>query len=366
MKPDELLELMHEVLDGGASASESRKLDQLLSQDPVARAEFEDLQRLFAGLNTMPKELPPVDLVSTVMARIPAARRRSLWRSQLFSRLGVLRLLSMQSGASTAGRSDKTWPVSRFETSSRNDKMSTDKGLFSKRIVWIGAGVVAAAVVVATRFFDIPPNSGVGTIVPAQRFQATQPGAGDVNGSAGADSTQAGAVVGADSDRANADRANADRANADRANADRANADRANADRANVDRALTDRANADRALADRANADRALADRANADRANADRANADRANADRANADRANADRANADRANADRANADRANADRANADRANADRANADRANADRANADRANADRANADRANADRANADRASADRNAVAN
>ena len=30
MKPDDLLELMHEVLDGGASASESRKLDQLL------------------------------------------------------------------------------------------------------------------------------------------------------------------------------------------------------------------------------------------------------------------------------------------------------------------------------------------------
>src|SRR5579863_5534697 len=286
MKSDELLELMHEVLDGAASAKELRKLDELLSQDPVARAEFEDLRRLFEGLNTMPRELPPGDLVSTVAARIPPARRQSEWRSQLFSRSGVLRLLSIQTRANTAGQSDKTWSVSRFETASRNDKMSTDKGLFSKRMVWIGAGVAAAAVVVATRFFDIPANSGVGTIVPAQRFQATQPGAGDVNGSAGTESTQAGTVVGADSDRASADRANADRASADRATADRANADRANADRANADRANADRANADRANADRANADRANADRANADRANADRANADRANADRASADR--------------------------------------------------------------------------------
>src|ERR1700722_6273724 len=271
MKSDELLELMHDVLDGAASAKDSRMLDQLLSQDPVARAEFEDLRRLFAGLNTMPKELPPEDRVSNLAARIPPASRRSGWRSQLFSHLGVLRLWSVQAQANRAGQPDKTLPVSRFETSSRNDKMSTDKGLFSKRIVWIGAGVAAAAVVVAIRFFDIPPNSGVGTIVPAQRFQATQPGAGDVNGSAGADSTQAGAVVVVGGDRAATDRANADRANADRANADRALADRALADRANADRANADRANADRANADRANADRANADRANADRANADR-----------------------------------------------------------------------------------------------
>src|SRR5579863_3042061 len=226
MKSDELLELMHEVLDGAASAKELRKLDELLSQDPVARAEFEDLRRLFEGLNTMPRELPPGDLVSTVAARIPPAPRRSVWRSQLFSRSGVLRLLSIQTRANTAAQPDKTWPVSRFETPSRNDKMSTDKGLFSKRMVWIGAGVAAAAVVVATRFFDIPANSGVGTIVPAERFQATQPGAGDVNGSSGTDSTQVGVVVGGTVDRAAVDRAAADRAAVDRAAADRGVADR--------------------------------------------------------------------------------------------------------------------------------------------
>jgi len=311
MKSDELLELMHDVLDGAASAKDSRKLDQILSQDPVARAEYEDLRRLFAGLNTMPKELPPEDLVSTVAARIPPARRRGDWRSQLLSHLRVLRLLIIQTWPSTAGQTHKARPVSRFEISSRNDKMSTDKGLFSKRIVWIGAGVAAVAVVGATQFFAIPPNSGAGTIVPAERFQATQPGAGDVNGTAGVDSTQVGVVVGVSSDRAVADRAVADRAVADRAIADRAVADRAVADRAVADRAVADRAIADRAVADRAVADRAIADRAVADRAVADRAIADRAVADRAVADRAIADRAVADRAVADRAVADRAVADR-------------------------------------------------------
>ena len=297
MKSDELLERMHEVLDGAASTKDSRELDQLLSQDPVARAEFEDLRRLFTGLNCMPKELPPEDLLSTVTARIPPSPRRSIWRSQLFSRSGVLRLSSIQAQANTAGQPDKTWPVSRFETSSRNDKMSADKGLFSKRIVWIGAGVAAAAVVVATRFFDIPPNSGVGTIVPAQRFQATQPGAGDVNGSAGTDSTQAGAVVGDDSDRAAADRAAADRAATDRAATDRAATDRAATDRAATDRAATDRAASDRAATDRAATDRAATDRAATDRAATDRAATDRAATDRAATDRAATDRAATDRA---------------------------------------------------------------------
>jgi len=84
MTSDELLELMHEVLDGAASAKDSRKLDQMLSQDPVARAEYDDLRRLFTGLNTMPKELPPEDLGSTVTARLHSARRQSDRRSQLF------------------------------------------------------------------------------------------------------------------------------------------------------------------------------------------------------------------------------------------------------------------------------------------
>jgi hypothetical protein len=356
MKSDELLELMHEVLDGAASAKDSRKLDQLLSQDRVARAEYEDLRRLFTGLNTMPKQLPPEDLLSRVTARIPPARRRSDWRSQLFSRLRVLQLLSKQAWASTAGQPDKTRPVSRFEISSRNDKMSTDKGLFTKRIVWIGAGVAAAAVVVATRFFDIPPNSAIGTIVPAQRFEATQPGAGDVNGSVGAGSTQAGAVIDAAADRASADRSSADRSSADRSSADRSSADRSSADRSS----------ADRSSADRSSADRSSADRSSADRLSADRSSADRSSADRSSADRSSADRSSADRSSADRSSADRSSADRSSADRSSADRSSADRSSADRSSADRSSADRSSADRSSADRSSADRASADRNASAN
>jgi anti-sigma factor RsiW len=280
MTSDELLELMHEVLDGGASASESRKLDQLLSQDPVARAEFEDLRRLFAALNTMPKELPPEDLVSTVAARIPQSPRPSVWRSQLFSRLGVLRLSSVQARANTAGQPDKTWPVSRFETSSRNDKMSTDKGLFSKRIVWIGAGIAAVAVVVATQFFDIPSNSGVGTIVPAQRFQATQPGAGDVNASLGVGSTQVVTVVGADGDHALNDHALNDHALNDHAFNDHAINDHAINDHAINDHAINDHAINDHALNDHALNDHAINDHAINDHAINDHAINDHAAAD--------------------------------------------------------------------------------------
>ena len=98
----------------------------------------------------------------------------------------------------------------------RNDKMSTDKGLFSKRIVWIGAGVAAAAVSSPLAFSTFRPTATSGTICPPI-LQATQPGAGDVNGQCW-DGPDAGRYRGGtDSDRANADRASADRANADRA-----------------------------------------------------------------------------------------------------------------------------------------------------
>jgi hypothetical protein len=343
--PD-LIWRMYEVLDGAASPAESRELDRLLAGDPAARAQFEDLRHLFAALNTMPKALPPEGLVAAVMARMPPLTTRSDWLSQLSSRLGVIRLTSTGARGSAARISDRTQQVSRFESSMRSEKMSADKGgLLGNRIVWIGAGIAAVAVVIAMQYFNIPPKSASGTIVPAQRFQAAQPGAGDVNGAGqtggATEPTPATSAGDVGADRASADRASADRASADRASADRASADRASADRASADRASADRASADRASADRSSADRASADRASADRAGADRASADRASADRASADRASADRASADRASADRASADRASADRASADRASADRASADRASADRANADRASADR-------------------------
>ena len=59
MEHSELIRLMHEVLDGAASTDEARELDRRLADDPEARAQFGEFERLFAGLNTMPKAFPP-------------------------------------------------------------------------------------------------------------------------------------------------------------------------------------------------------------------------------------------------------------------------------------------------------------------
>ena len=47
MKHSDPTELMHAVLDGEASAEESRALQRLLDSDADARAEFAALERLF-------------------------------------------------------------------------------------------------------------------------------------------------------------------------------------------------------------------------------------------------------------------------------------------------------------------------------
>src|SRR5476649_1279081 len=102
MNHTELIRLMHEVLDGAATAEEARELQSLLAHDPAGRAEFEDLRRVFVGLNTMPNALPPAGLVASVMARLPPVTTRSAWLSQLSSRLGVFGSLSTRArGSST-------------------------------------------------------------------------------------------------------------------------------------------------------------------------------------------------------------------------------------------------------------------------
>jgi len=56
--------------------------------------------------------------------------------------------------------------------------------IFSRKPkLWIGAGIAVVAIVLVARYFDFPPQSDTqGTIAPAKRFVAEQPGAGDVNG----------------------------------------------------------------------------------------------------------------------------------------------------------------------------------------
>ena len=69
-------ELMYAVLDGEATPSEGLELERLLAADAVARAQFEQLRRLFDGLASVPKAFPPEGLVASVMARIPTDATR--------------------------------------------------------------------------------------------------------------------------------------------------------------------------------------------------------------------------------------------------------------------------------------------------
>src|SRR4051794_37926293 len=64
-------ELMHAVLDGEASEPQARELERALSGDPVARARFEELKRLFSALEGVPEATPPADIVERILARTP-------------------------------------------------------------------------------------------------------------------------------------------------------------------------------------------------------------------------------------------------------------------------------------------------------
>ena len=176
--------LMHEVLDGAASADEARELDRLLADDPEARAQFGELERLFSGLNTMPKALPPEGLVAAVLAKLPLEHSRRDRLRQLSSRWRVLSVLDsgLAQGSDPNGTS-RSQRNSQFKSTRRNRDMSVPN-IFSRRPkLWIGAGIAVVAIVLAARYFDFPPqNDTQGTIAPAKRFVAEQPAAGDVNG----------------------------------------------------------------------------------------------------------------------------------------------------------------------------------------
>jgi hypothetical protein len=183
MEHSELIRLMHEVLDGAASADEARELDRRLADDPEARAQYDELERLFAGLNTMPKAQPPEGLVAAVLAKLPRHHRRRDRLRQLSSRW---RVLSVDSGRAQGGdpnRTSRTQRNSHYKSIRRNRDMSGANIFSRKPKLWIGAGIAVVAVVLVARYLDIPPQKDTqGTIAPAKRFVAEQPGAGDVNG----------------------------------------------------------------------------------------------------------------------------------------------------------------------------------------
>jgi uncharacterized protein YjbI with pentapeptide repeats len=131
-------QLMFAVLDGEATPEEVRQLEQLLAEDADARAEYEAQRLLFAQLQRLPLIDPPAGLADAAVGRF---RRSNL--------------------------------------SARGKAMSQK---LSKRALWIGTAVAAAAVVIAAFVFKFPPGGEnvSGTVVPAQRYRAEQIKAADV------------------------------------------------------------------------------------------------------------------------------------------------------------------------------------------
>ncbi len=184
MNHDETIQLMHAVLDGEATADESRALDRILAAEPALRAEYDELRRLFDGLSVVPKAFAPEGLVASVMAQIPERREEPGRFRQLFSRPRVIRQTSSAAPETTRGKSARVHRASQQGPIFGSDSMSEDKGgSFGKRKVWIGGGIAAAAVILAVSAgIDFPPSGKdtAGTIVPAQRFRAPQNTADDV------------------------------------------------------------------------------------------------------------------------------------------------------------------------------------------
>ena len=209
MKITALTQLMHAVLDGEATPDEARELERHLAADPAARAEFDELRRLFDELSRVPQGL------SAGGARRLGDGSRYRNRSgaeagfrQPFARPRVIGQDFREAPDSSPGISAGVPRFSQQGPNFRSNDMSEEKsGSFGKRKIWIGGAIAAAAVVLAVSSgIDFPPGSKdtAGTIVPAQRYRAPQNTADDVklgapgsraidDGSSGGDAASTGA-----------------------------------------------------------------------------------------------------------------------------------------------------------------------------
>src|SRR5208283_4919654 len=193
-------ELMYAVLDGEATASEILELERHLAADAVARAQFEQLRRLFDGLASVPKAFPPEGLVASVMTKIATDTTRPDRFDQLLSTSRVFGQESKRGQGISPGGSTTVHRVSQPGPFLRGTYMSGQQSAFSgKRKIWIGFGIAAAALALVLFYgVDFPPGGKdtVGTIVPAQRYQATQ-NTGDVRlgGASESQALQTGAAV---------------------------------------------------------------------------------------------------------------------------------------------------------------------------
>ena len=173
MQAHESDRLMTLVLDGEATPDETARLERELASDPALRARYAAWQGLFDTMRRLPPVHPPEGLVAHVLANIPHSGAPPGSKLPAASRvLGV--------GSDTVSSIRRS---TRPMASLGGNMSEQSIGSFSKRKFWIGAGVAAVAVVVVGGYaLDIPPTSKdtAGTIVPAQRYQATQPKAADI------------------------------------------------------------------------------------------------------------------------------------------------------------------------------------------
>jgi anti-sigma factor RsiW len=283
--------LMQAVLDGVATPDEAREVEARLAAHPGARARFEELRALFDGLRRVPKAYAPEGLVASVLAALPADPPSVGDDHQLFDTPRVIGASSRNRRGGRSRRGNGFIRVLQPWVFPRGRAMNErNNGMSGNRKIMIGGGLAIAAAAVAVSLGVFPPNSSetAGTIVPAQRYQATPISAGDIKlGTQGGSGETA--VAGGNAGAANAGAANAGSANAGSANAGNANLGSANAGSANMGAANAGHGNMGSANAGNANLGAANAGSANLGAANAGHGNMGSANAGNANLGAANA-----------------------------------------------------------------------------
>jgi anti-sigma factor RsiW len=174
MDRTELLQLMHAALDGAASSEERATLDRVLAQDPRARAQFAELERLFGVLDGMPRVEPPEGFADDVMAALQRSKTKWTATRQPFAQSGVI---------GPTGSDIRVRAPSKPITARTPSGPIRGRQDMSKRGIWIMSGVAAAvlALFVGTSVdFPASGDKAAGTIVPAERVRNAQPSAADV------------------------------------------------------------------------------------------------------------------------------------------------------------------------------------------
>lgn len=176
----ELQRLMHAVLDGEATRDEADDLQRRLAASPAARAEFEELQRLFRDLAAVPKKHPPEGLVASVTAALPRIPQHGSRDDQLSAASRVLRAspddITLRSDGPAQQQQQPVPPQRSFPMTQPHPPYS------AKRKALIGGGIALVAVLIVWQFgFDQATRSEdvAGTIAAAQRYRAPQ-GAADI------------------------------------------------------------------------------------------------------------------------------------------------------------------------------------------